>query len=62
MDEIREMLYNLGRSELRALAWEALLMSDGPDKIGEEVNSTVHVEAQTEGNGPWLFKVSSEQW
>lgn len=30
-DEILEMLYNLDRHELRRLAAEALLISDGPD-------------------------------
>jgi hypothetical protein len=31
--EMIESLYNLTGDELRALAWEALLISDGPDAV-----------------------------
>lgn len=33
--EMVESLYNLTGDELRALAWEALLISDGPDAVHE---------------------------
>jgi hypothetical protein len=32
-DEIIEQLYNLDGKDLRRVAWEALLMSDGPDSV-----------------------------
>jgi hypothetical protein len=32
MQECMESLYQLNRTDLRRLAWEALLISDGPDK------------------------------
>lgn len=31
LEELLEHLYDLDRYELRRLAWEALLISDGPD-------------------------------
>lgn len=37
--EMIESLYNLTGDELRALAWEALLISDGPDKTAENAPS-----------------------
>jgi hypothetical protein len=44
MDELIEKLYSLDRKELRRLAWEALLISDGPDKIdGNVTNSAIVV-------------------
>jgi hypothetical protein len=33
LDGMVEQLYDLGRPELRRLAWEALLIADGPDHI-----------------------------
>jgi hypothetical protein len=37
--EMIESLYNLTGDELRALAWEALLISDGPDRVPDEMPS-----------------------
>jgi len=36
IDEMVESLYNLDREELRRLAWEALLIADGPDRVKPE--------------------------
>jgi hypothetical protein len=33
MNELIEQLYDLDRAELRRVAWEALLIADGPDHI-----------------------------
>lgn len=45
LEELMENLYNLDRTELRRLAYEALLISDGPDKIeGSAEDATVQVE------------------
>jgi hypothetical protein len=35
LEVMQENLYRLDREELRRLAWEALLISDGPDKVPE---------------------------
>lgn len=47
LDDMIDSLYNLTAAELRLLAWEALLISDGPDRVVDETsnNSGVHVEA-----------------
>ena len=37
LGELTERLYDLDRDELRALAYEALLMSDGPDRVDGDV-------------------------
>lgn len=37
MDEMVESLYDLDANELRRLALEALLISDGPDKVVKQV-------------------------
>jgi len=43
--EMIESLYNLSGDELRALAWEALLISDGPDAVHKpSENSQFDVE------------------
>lgn len=45
-DEIIESLYNFNQADLRRLAWEALLISDGPDKsapVGDQL-STIEVD------------------
>jgi hypothetical protein len=45
--EMIESLYDLGGNELRALAWEALLISDGPEavyKADETYSIRVHVQ------------------
>lgn len=58
-DEIIQQLYNLNRKGIRKVAFEALLISDGPDHIdGGVENAAVIVEAQTEGDGPWVFTVA----
>lgn len=48
LDEMLEDLYNLDRYELRRLAYEALLISDGPDRIEDTddtaADTTMHVE------------------
>lgn len=38
MQNIVEALYDLTRRELRALAYECLAISDGPDKAGGEID------------------------
>lgn len=46
LSEMQESLYDLDRVELRRLAWEALLISDGPDRIdvdGDVASSPVKV-------------------
>jgi hypothetical protein len=35
-NEAVELLYSMTREELRRLSWEALLISDGPDKLKSE--------------------------
>lgn len=63
--EILELLYNLDRDSLRAVIWEALLMSDGPDKIDGDVNSTIDVsftESWTRSGKIKGFDVSSKEW
>jgi hypothetical protein len=45
--EMIELLYELEGNELRALAWEALLISDGPDAVhkpDETYAIRVHVQ------------------
>jgi hypothetical protein len=43
--EMIESLYNLTGDELRALAWEALLISDGPDAVHKSTSdSQINVE------------------
>jgi len=41
--ELVDQLYDLSRDELRILAWEALLISDGPDHISGEIEGPVRV-------------------
>lgn len=42
--DLIEHLYDLDRKDLRRLAYEALLISDGPDKIeGDMENAAVQV-------------------
>jgi len=43
LEEMVEQLYDLSRADLRSLAWEALLISDGPDKIEGEAITTIKV-------------------
>jgi hypothetical protein len=62
-DEIIQQLYNLDRKELRRVAYEALLMSDGPDNIGGDIDDTdvmvdvVHPKAGEYG----YFKVTAPE-
>jgi len=44
LEELMPHLYDLDRTDLRRLAWEALLVSDGPDKIDGDVEGGVLVE------------------
>lgn len=45
-----EMMYDLSRAELRRAAYEALLISDGPDHIdGDVSDATVVVNRQQNG-------------
>lgn len=63
LQDMLNLLYNLSPNELRALAWEALLMSDGPDKISaDEVHNNIHVSLTDEGEGPKVFTITSENW
>lgn len=48
VEELLEQLYNLDRTDLRRVAWEALLMSDGPDKVSNEpVRNEIQVSVGT---------------
>lgn len=47
LDLALELLYDLSRDELRRLAWEALLISDGPAKIEGEVWGPVQARYNT---------------
>jgi hypothetical protein len=43
-DEIVESLYNFDRATLRRIAYEALLVSDGPNKVeGDATDSAIEV-------------------
>jgi hypothetical protein len=53
-----EDLYDLTSDELRRLAWEALLISDGPNQIEGDANGPVHVSFISSGNHHW-FMVSN---
>lgn len=55
-DELHEHLYDLTRSELRLLAFEALLISDGPDQVEGEVNDQFAVLNSTmdREEGVWM--------
>jgi hypothetical protein len=62
LQEMMESLYNLDKEELRRLAWEALLISDGPDKRaqddGRESHFTVVVVPPVgEAPGKWGFVI-----
>jgi hypothetical protein len=61
-DVVLEELYSLSRAELRRVAWEALLMSDGPDQIGiGEPGGTVSVYVRKDGFGVTLAWNSEER-
>lgn len=52
LDSLTEQLYDLDRAELRRLAWEALLISDGPDSpYKEEEGGSVKVLRIPQGIG-----------
>lgn len=58
VEEILTGLYDLDRTDLRRVAWEALLMSDGPDKVSnEEVQNGIEV-VEDHGNVSITFVVS----
>jgi len=42
-DEMLEDMYDLDRTDMRRLAWELLLASDGPNKISGDVEGSVDV-------------------
>lgn len=51
LEEILERLYDLDRKELRRLAYEALLISDGPNRIeGDVEGAAIHVELNTDND------------
>jgi hypothetical protein len=51
-------LYDLDRTDLRRVAWEALLMSDGPDKVSNKrVRNGIEV-AEDHGDVSITFYVS----
>lgn len=58
---ILELLQNLDRDALRAIVWEALLMSDGPDKIDGETSSTIDVSF-AEDSWKKAFLVHGEEY
>lgn len=58
---IRELLYNLNRDELRSIAWDCLLISDGPDKVGGEVGNRFDVQCEEIGHGA-KFVLESEEY
>jgi hypothetical protein len=35
---MKDLLYNLSQEELRRIAWECLLIADGPDKVVGELD------------------------
>jgi hypothetical protein len=41
-DELIEQLYNLDRKDIRKVAFEALLISDGPDHIDGDVKESAY--------------------
>jgi hypothetical protein len=46
LEELVTALYDLDRTELRRLVWEALLISDGPGHVdGEVASAAIGVEA-----------------
>jgi hypothetical protein len=60
LQEMIEHLYDLDREELRRLAWEALLISDGPDHIDGAPGFTFSIETwdkkpqfKITNNGGW---------
>jgi len=52
-DEIIEQLYNLDRKDLRRVAWEALLMSDGPNKVSDYPEGV-------EGSAFWVRTITTQ--
>lgn len=67
LGEIIVQLYNLDRSELRRVAYEALMISDGPDRIdGDVEDPTINVAVEQQSRqgllkaerGGVLFNVS----
>lgn len=56
LGDMLDELYNLDRSQLRRLAWEALLIADGPNKKVESVEGPIYVAYNEDGQ--WAqFKV-----
>jgi len=51
LQDMLETLYNLEPWELRRLAWEALLISDGPDKVGGQQGGSISVAYQNMNEG-----------
>lgn len=59
-DEVVESLYNFDRATLRRIAYEALLISDGPDRVEGSVEGTsiAVTISLTGGKKPaWIFAV-----
>jgi hypothetical protein len=67
LDGMVEQLYNLDRGELRRLAYEALLISDGPDRVDGDVEDdlvvpiVVEMKDMTEGWNMISFTVVGKQ-
>lgn len=62
-DEMLEDLYDLDRSELRRLAYEALLISDGPDSPlrHENPGTAIVVRCQIHPDVTIEFKVTARE-
>jgi hypothetical protein len=63
-EDLAEQLYNLDRSELRRLAYEALLISDGLDHIeGDVSNTTIEVDrtAAWQNGVGWTFRFEVQE-
>jgi hypothetical protein len=57
-DEMVEHLYDLSRTELRRLAYEALLISDGPARIeGDVTDAAIEVVPQEPERNVRLFTI-----
>jgi hypothetical protein len=62
LDLALDLLYDLDRDELRRLAWEALLISDGPDRIVGVAEGSVQVSLVRNSDlyvRDWWFTVSN---
>jgi hypothetical protein len=58
LDQMTERLYDLDRAELRRLAWEALLIADGPAHIpGPSSSGTATIVCPVNMDGRPAFMI-----